>query len=167
MVCCFDPPAELDDLLQLLLMRKVSAAASQPDYHAHPQWREPKEHNSDDQPAGAYDDGSAHRRGVPAQPSVVARKCIQPLSCWTLASPASRAKAWLISSAARSGLHPVASWQLQVPAGPPDDGRRYPPAPATAQWAAPYGARENRETNVSDDIAVAERQRDLEKVLSK
>jgi hypothetical protein len=30
MVCCFDPPAELDDLLQLLRMRKVSAAASQP-----------------------------------------------------------------------------------------------------------------------------------------
>jgi hypothetical protein len=39
-----------------------------------------KEHNSDDQPAGAYDDGSAHRWGVPAQSSAVARRCIQPLS---------------------------------------------------------------------------------------
>jgi ubiquinone biosynthesis protein len=43
--------------------------------------------------------------------------------------------------------------QLHVPACPAGDGRRYPPVPETAQWAAPYGARKNRETNVSDDIA--------------
>src|SRR5512132_3165009 len=38
-------------------------------------------------------------------------------------------------------------------AGPAGDGRRCQPAVVTAWWTAPYGARENREPNVSDDIA--------------
>jgi hypothetical protein len=125
-------------------------------------WREPKEHNSDDQPAGAYDDGSAHRRGAPAQPSVVARRRIQPLSCWTLASPASKAKAWLISSLPGRDCIPWHPGSCRCPQVQPTMVAAIHPAPATAQWAAPYGARENRETNVSDDVACAGRQRDLE-----
>jgi hypothetical protein len=61
----------------------------------------------------------------------------------------------VISSAAprvvegASGLQPG----ILTAAGPAGDGRRCQPALVTAWWAAPYGARENRETNVSDDIA--------------
>jgi hypothetical protein len=38
-----------------------------------------------------------------------------PVVMLDLVVPTSKAEAWLIRSAARSGLHPLAPWQLQVP----------------------------------------------------
>ena len=68
-----------DELLARMMightvMRKASAAASQPRHHSHPPRHEPQEPNSNEQPNGAYDDGSTQSGGVPAQPAVVARR---------------------------------------------------------------------------------------------
>jgi hypothetical protein len=151
MVCCFDPPAELDDLLQLLRMRKVSAAASQPATTPIPNGASQRSTIATISPLAPT--MTVRRVAGGASPAIGRSASVHSAAVMLdFGLPSLKGESMVDQLGCQVGTASRASWQLQVPAGPPDDGRRYPPAPATAQWAGPYGARENRETNVSDDI---------------